>query len=378
MLVSFGYTGLPFWPQGRHYTAYFAHAAGIADGNPVEVYGYTVGHVDAIELDVAGQAAKVGFTVDRKIRVGDQSVVAIKTDTVLGQRSIELTPRGSGLMTLIPLARTNTPYTLNNALQDLGHNVGELDHPKFVEALHTLTAAMRDATPQVHAALEGITALASSVNARDDKVRQLLRHAASLSHVVAERAGQINQLITDGNAQITGNFSLDEAQTLANQLKNGSLPLSFQVQSEDQISPTLGSNYLKIGLLTGLVGLLLVVVYSLLQYRVLGLVTVSSLVVAGVLTYLLLLIASWRYGYRLSLAGVAGIIIGIGMTADSFVVYFERIKDEIREGRSFRSAVPRGWASARRTRGSVRPVARPCASRSRSTPTSCRSGTRTA
>ena len=200
VLVSFGYTGLPFWPQGRHYTAYFAHAAGIADGNPVQVYGYTVGHVDAIELDVAGQAAKVGFTVDRKIRVGDQSLVAIKTDTVLGQRSIELTPRGSGLMTLIPLARTNTPYTLNNALQDLGHNVGELDQPKFVEALHTLTAAMRDATPQVHAALEGITALASSVNARDDKVRQLLRHAASLSHVVAERAGQINQLITDGNA----------------------------------------------------------------------------------------------------------------------------------------------------------------------------------
>lgn len=109
-------------------------------------------------------------------------------------------------------------------------------------------------------------------------------------------------VITDGNAQITGDFSLDEAQTLANQLKNGSLPLSFQVQSEDQISPTLGSNYLKIGLLTGLVGLLLVVVYSLLQYRVLGLVTVSSLVVAGVLTYLLLLLASWRYGYRLSLA----------------------------------------------------------------------------
>jgi preprotein translocase subunit SecD len=97
-------------------------------------------------------------------------------------------------------------------------------------------------------------------------------------------------VITDGNAQITGAFSLDEAQTLADQLKNGSLPLSFQVQSEDQISPTLGSNYLKIGLLTGMVGLLLVVVYSLLQYRVLGLVTVSSLVVAGVLTYLLLLL----------------------------------------------------------------------------------------
>ena len=158
-----------------------------------------------------------------------------------------------------------------------------------------------------------------------------------------------NAVITDGNAQITGDFSLDEAQTLANQLKNGSLPLSFQVQSEDQISPTLGSNYLKIGLLTGLVGLILVVVYSLLQYRVLGLVTVSSLVVAGVLTYLLLLLASWRYGYRLSLAGVAGIIIGIGMAADSFIVYFERVRDELRSGRNLLSAVEVGWDRAKRT-----------------------------
>ncbi|WP_332839353.1 protein translocase subunit SecD [Brevibacterium antiquum] len=158
-----------------------------------------------------------------------------------------------------------------------------------------------------------------------------------------------NAAITDGNAEISGNFTLDEAQTLADQLKNGSLPLSFQVQSEDQISPTLGSNYLNIGLLTGLVGLILVVIYSLLQYRVLGLVTVSSLVVAGVLTYLLLLLASWRYGYRLSLAGVAGIIIGIGMAADSFIVYFERVRDELRSGRNLLSAVEVGWDRAKRT-----------------------------
>lgn len=158
-----------------------------------------------------------------------------------------------------------------------------------------------------------------------------------------------NAAITDGNAEISGNFTLDSAQTLADQLKNGSLPLSFQVQSEDQISPTLGSNYLNIGLLTGLVGLILVVIYSLLQYRVLGLVTVSSLVVAGVLTYLLLLLVSWRYGYRLSLAGVAGIIIGIGMAADSFIVYFERVRDELRSGRNLLSAVEVGWDRAKRT-----------------------------
>ena len=158
-----------------------------------------------------------------------------------------------------------------------------------------------------------------------------------------------NAVISDGKAEISGNFTLDEAQTLADQLKNGSLPLSFQVQSEDQISPTLGSNYLTIGLLTGLAGLILVVVYSLLQYRVLGLVTVSSLVVVGVLTYLLLLLSSWRYGYRLSLAGLAGIIIGIGMAADSFIVYFERVRDELRSGRNLLSAVEVGWDRAKRT-----------------------------
>jgi preprotein translocase subunit SecD len=158
-----------------------------------------------------------------------------------------------------------------------------------------------------------------------------------------------NAVITDGKAEISGNFTLDEAQTLANQLKNGSLPLSFQVQSEEQISPTLGSNYLQIGIYTGLVGLILVVIYSLLQYRVLGLVTVSSLVVVGVLTYLLLLMSSWRYGYRLSLAGLAGIIIGIGMAADSFIVYFERVRDELRSGRNLLSAVEVGWDRAKRT-----------------------------
>lgn len=155
--------------------------------------------------------------------------------------------------------------------------------------------------------------------------------------------------VTDGRAQITGTFTEEEASTLANQLKNGALPISFQVQSEQQISPTLGSNYLKVGLITGGIGLLLVVVYSLLQYRVLGFVTVSSLVVAGILTWGLLLFVSWRYGYRLSLAGVAGIIIGIGMAADSFIVYFERVRDELREGRKLLSAVEVGWDRARRT-----------------------------
>lgn len=162
-------------------------------------------------------------------------------------------------------------------------------------------------------------------------------------------APQSQSPVTDGNAQITGQFSMEEAETLSNQLKNGALPISFQVQSEQQISPTLGSDYLASGILAGVIGLGLVVVYSLVQYRVLGTVTVSSLVVAGVLTYLLLLLVTWRYGYRLSLAGVAGLIVGVGAAADSFIVYFERIRDELRGGRRLTSAVEIGWDRAKRT-----------------------------
>lgn len=156
-------------------------------------------------------------------------------------------------------------------------------------------------------------------------------------------------VISDGKAQISGSFTRDSATSLANQLKFGALPLSFQVQSEEQISATLGSEQLEKGLIAGLIGLLLVVLYSLFQYRALGLVTVASLVIAAVLTYGTITLLSWTQGYRLSLPGVAGLIVAIGITADSFIVYFERIRDELREGRTLVAAVDRGWERARRT-----------------------------
>ncbi|WP_426592079.1 protein translocase subunit SecD [Cellulomonas sp. McL0617] len=156
-------------------------------------------------------------------------------------------------------------------------------------------------------------------------------------------------VISDGRAQISGNFTRDSAVGLANQLNFGSLPISFTVQSEEQISATLGSEQLKMGLVAGLIGLLLVVFYSMFQYRALGLVTVSSLVVSATLTYAIITLLSWLNGYRLSLPGVAGLIVAIGITADSFIVYFERIRDELREGRTLVAAVERGWSRARRT-----------------------------
>jgi len=155
--------------------------------------------------------------------------------------------------------------------------------------------------------------------------------------------------ISDGKAQITGNFTQTTATTLANQLKFGALPVGFKVESRDTIAATLGSSQLQNGLIAGGIGLLLVVIYSLFQYRLLGLVTITSLIVAAILTYEVVDFLSWQNGYRLSLAGVAGLIVAIGFTADSFIVYFERIRDELRDGRALPGAVEAGWKRALRT-----------------------------
>lgn len=148
---------------------------------------------------------------------------------------------------------------------------------------------------------------------------------------------------------ITGNFTNTQATELANTLKYGSLPLSFVASEAETVSATLGFASLQAGLIAGAVGLVAVLLFCLAYYRMLGLVTALSLVLSGLAVYAIMVLLGRYIGYTLDLAGIAGLIIGIGMTADSFVVFFERIKDEIREGRSFRSAVPRGWARARRT-----------------------------
>ena len=162
-------------------------------------------------------------------------------------------------------------------------------------------------------------------------------------------APSMNGVILDGKPSITGSFTQESAKVLADQLKYGALPLSFSVVSSDSISATLGSQQLMIGLIAGLIGLALVAVYSLIVYRALGFIIIASLVVMAVLTYVTLCILAWRMGFRLSLAGVAGLIVTIGFTADSFIVYFERIRDELRDGKSITAAVEDGWGRAKRT-----------------------------
>jgi phospholipid/cholesterol/gamma-HCH transport system substrate-binding protein len=224
VLISFGYTGLPFYPQGKNYSAFFGDAGGITPGSDVRVAGIKVGKVGDVEL--AGTSAKVNFTVDRQIVVGDQSLASIKTDTVLGQKSLWVTPKGTKEATVIPLGRTTTPYTINTALQDLGQNTSELDKPQMEQALKVLTDTLHDATPQLRGALDGVASLSRSLNKRDQALEQLLGHAKKVSDTLAQRADQVNKLVVDGNQLFA---ALDERRQSISTLISGIRGVSQQL-----------------------------------------------------------------------------------------------------------------------------------------------------
>jgi preprotein translocase subunit SecD len=158
--------------------------------------------------------------------------------------------------------------------------------------------------------------------------------------------------ISDGNAQISGDFTSETAKSLATSLKYGSLPISFEDDgiTVEEVGPTLAGNQLTAGLTAGLLGLILVMLYCLVYYRGLGLVVLASLLVAAAITYAMVLLLGNTAGFTLTLPGIAGLIIGVGVTADSFIIFFERIRDEMREGRSMRVAVETGWRRAKKTR----------------------------
>ena len=162
-------------------------------------------------------------------------------------------------------------------------------------------------------------------------------------------APSMEAIISNGEAQISGNFTSQSATALANQLQFGSLPLNFEVESEQQISATIGTDHLTVGLWAALIGFLLVIFYLIWQYRGLAVISAGSLIIASIITYLVISLLSWAMGYRLSLAGVAGLIMAIGVTTDSFIVYFERVRDEVRDGRPLQAAVEEGWDRAKRT-----------------------------
>ncbi|WP_175441423.1 protein translocase subunit SecD [Micromonospora humi] len=157
------------------------------------------------------------------------------------------------------------------------------------------------------------------------------------------------QGVLTGDSQITGSFDNKSANALASQLRYGALPVTFEPQESQNVTATLGDSHLKAGLLAAGIGMLLVIIYSFFYYRLLGSVIFLSLVLSALLVFGALVVLGRSIGFTLTLAGIAGMIVSLGVAADSFVIYFERLKDEIREGRSPRSAVPRAWIRARRT-----------------------------
>jgi preprotein translocase subunit SecD len=166
---------------------------------------------------------------------------------------------------------------------------------------------------------------------------------------VSISAPSVNEAIPGGRAEISGNFTQKSATELANVLKYGALPLAFDVSEVSNVSATLGGEQLRAGIIAGIIGLALVIGYCFWYYRGLGIVVVASLGIAGILTYACVVLLGSSVGFALNLAGIAGIIVAIGITADSFVIFFERIRDEVREGRSLRTAVETGWRRARQT-----------------------------
>ncbi len=195
---------------------------------------------------------------------------------------------------------------------------------------------------------EGTNTFSQMTTAMVSKQAPANQFAVVLDGVV-QSAPRVQTTITNGQAQITGSFTAESAAELANILKFGALPLNFEPSQVETVSPTLGGEQLRVGLLAGGIGLALVILYCLAYYRGLGLVVIGSLGVAALATYASMVVLGEAMGFTLNLPAIAGAIVAIGVTADSFVIYFERIRDEIRDGRSLRSALTTGWVKARPT-----------------------------
>jgi preprotein translocase subunit SecD len=195
---------------------------------------------------------------------------------------------------------------------------------------------------------EGATAFEQATREISQKSEPQNRFAIVLDGVSIS-APSVNEAIPGGRAEISGNFTQKSATELANVLKYGALPLAFDVSEVNNVSATLGGEQLRAGIIAGIIGLALVVGYCFLYYRGLGIVVVASLGIGAVITYASMVLLGSSVGFALNLPGIAGAIVAIGITADSFVIFFERIRDEVREGRSLRTAVETGWRRARQT-----------------------------
>ncbi|MBC2642274.1 MULTISPECIES: MCE family protein [unclassified Rhodococcus (in: high G+C Gram-positive bacteria)] len=242
VIATLQYDQLQFLSGGTQYSAVFEDAGGLMAGDTVTLAGVDVGKVADVELD--DQNVLVTFSIQDGIALGDATEANIKTNTVLGRKSLAVTPLGHDTMRVgstIPLERTNSPYSLNDALGDLSTTVSELDTDKVNNALNAMSGALENTPPELRTALDGLTRLSESINSRDESLRQLLSRAENVTGILAERSGQINSLIVDGN-QLFG--ELDRRRAAISQLIVNISAVSQQLtglvqDNEEQMKPTL-------------------------------------------------------------------------------------------------------------------------------------------
>ncbi|WP_371746947.1 MCE family protein [Mycolicibacterium sp. YH-1] len=199
VVASFSYDEIPFVKGTSDHSAYFSEAGGIKSGSDVRVSGLSVGRVSDIQLE--GTRVRVDFTVDDGVELGDRTAAAIKTETVLGTKMLELTPRGDGELTgTIPLERTTSPYDLPTALGDLTTTISGLDTAQLSSALTTLAQTFQNTPPDLRIALEGVARFSGTLNNRDAQLRNLLADANKVTGVLAKRSDQIAALVVNANA----------------------------------------------------------------------------------------------------------------------------------------------------------------------------------
>ena len=206
VLAALNYDKLPFFSSGKTYSAYFAEAGGLKSNADVQVSGYRVGQVSSIKLD--GSKVLVTFKIADDIRLGDRTEAAIKTNTLLGTKILQVSPRGTGrLSQTIPLGHTTSPYELSDALGDLTQTINGLDTRQLSSSLATLAQTFKDTPPDLKIALEGVSRFSQTLNTRDEQLRNLLANANKATSVLAQRSDQVVSLIANTDALLASLLS---------------------------------------------------------------------------------------------------------------------------------------------------------------------------
>jgi len=240
VIAAFSYDKIPFINGTSDYSAYFAEAGGIKPGSDVRVSGLSVGSVSSVHLE--GTKVLVDFTVENGVEMGDRTEAAIKTETVLGSKMLEVTPRGDGELTgVIPLERTKSPYDLPTALGDLTTTISALDTTQLSSALTTLAETFKDTPPDLKIALDGVARFSDTLNARDEQLRNLLANAHKVTDVLGKRSDQIASLVVNTNALLSEVLSQrDSIDALMNNLTAVSQQISGLVDdNRTQLKPAI-------------------------------------------------------------------------------------------------------------------------------------------